>query len=289
MKNYFYKSILVPIICCIFFCGMSPAYGQKSEQSVAVAGLYYRIVSERYAEVCAPPAGLGTYTGDITIPDSIIHEGKEYPVSAIEPCAFMDSKIKELQLNDILNFINNSVFRNSTLTSIKTGCTQYLHIEAYAFENCRQLEKVDLGGIKELYIGSLCETPTSWNFKNCVSLKEFVIHAEQIDTDLPDSIFCCSGYDEATNPIYQNCVVYMPKAAINTYRKFSPFKYFRTIKAVEELGGIDDMVTESEPEVISKRYYDLWGRELMTAPEHGIYAERTIYSDGAAKVHKIAR
>lgn len=278
--------LVVTLFCTYFIFGIENATAQTS--TLKIDELYYKIQDKR-AYICPPPIGMPKYSGDFLIPNQVWHDGQAYSVTTEQKC-FMASDVNNIVCGDSIAYIAQNVFQNSGIRTFKQNVKTNIFVDYGAFLNCKQLTAVDLRSPFQIAIGSICATPMSSNFRNCIALKEFVLNVdtENLFIDCADSLFYCDGYDVSTNPIYQNCVLYVPKAFINNYRAVEPFCHFKSIRALEDYGGID-AVTEDERVAVSTQYFDLTGRRLLEAPNKGIYAERIVYEDGTVAVCKLLR
>ncbi len=121
-----------------------PAIGDK----IFVDNIYYNVLSNNTVEVTHgkyQTDGTEEYTGDITIPETIVYAGITYSVVAVGDYAFC--YCTELTSITIPNSVES--------------------IGEWAFDDCYALESVTLGsGLK---------TIKSWGFQVCYSLKEITI------------------------------------------------------------------------------------------------------------------
>ena len=85
-------------------------------QSFTVDGINYNVTSDSSVKVTSG----GSYTGDITIPYSVTHLGKEYTVTSIGRSAFEGyTSLTSISLPDGITWISDHAFRGcSSLTSI---------------------------------------------------------------------------------------------------------------------------------------------------------------------------
>lgn len=58
---------------------------------------------------------------------------------------------------------------------------------------------------------------------------------------------------------------------------------------VKATSGIEDIVAESDAEVIAVEYYNIQGQKLNVAPENGIYIQKAIKADGTVKASKLVK
>ena len=107
-------------------------------------GLFYKVYGDEVA-VTYEYENVGSYSGDVVIPETVVHNGVEYPVTAIGYKAFC--------------FCNN-------LTSIEIP-NSIDSISSHAFNGCGRLERV--------VIPNSVETLFPCAFNSCTNLKSVVI------------------------------------------------------------------------------------------------------------------
>ncbi len=175
-------------------------------------GIAYVINSDGTAGVTRKPSGI--YTGIVTIPATVTHEGVDYAVTSIEDNAFSASRgnLSAVHLPEGLLTIGVSAFAGaglremqlpSTVTSIGTG----------AFANCTLLSRVTMGE----------------NLKT-ISANAFVLSAL-------DYIVCMAVTPPTTataaftSTIYDQAKVYVPAEAFENYSRAIAWKNFKNLKA----------------------------------------------------------
>ena len=156
---------------------------------VEINGIYYNIISERWAEVTFDKT---KYIGNIEIPSTIYYRGKEYPVSRIGSRAFMDCT--ELISVDIPNSITSigeaAFFMCSELTSI-TIPNSVKTIGGFAFRGCRNLKSTIVpNGVSSIKTGT---------FGGCTGLTSIKIPRSV--TTIEDNAFLgCTGLTSVEIP-----------------------------------------------------------------------------------------
>lgn len=162
---------------------------------VELDGVYYG-VSSNYAYVTyktSNPYG-SSYSGDVTIPETIHYNGKEYPVKSIGPDAFRDCKsLGKVTLPPSITGIGYSAFNSSSLKEINIpeGVTT---ISEYAFQGTK---------LKSIIIPESVTSIKASAFSGCLSLKSLTITTPL--TTLGS--FAFSQVGKKTDP----CIVYAPE------------------------------------------------------------------------------
>ncbi len=142
---------------------LSAAYSFES------AGIYYNITGDNTVEVTYSDRNNNTYSGSISIPETVTNNGTEYSVTTIGESAFKGSAV--------------------TSVSMPEGITS---IDYNAFSGCQNLETV-----------ALPESLTIFDFRafeSCKLLKTIKIPSGV--TAIPGSCFyCCSSLESVTIPV----------------------------------------------------------------------------------------
>ena len=134
-------------------------------------GIYYRfsdytVVNE--VEVTNVNANSANYTGDITIPETVTYNNKEYRVVGIYENAFNGATVTSVTLPSTIQYISNYAFNQcKQLTSImmKSGVKT---IGNAAFNRCSSLTDVE--------IPATVESLGSEAFRDCYALQRVTLH-----------------------------------------------------------------------------------------------------------------
>lgn len=84
-------------------------------------------------------------------------------------------------------------------------------------------------------------------------------------------------YTKTQSDFFERCVLVVPDHLVETYRNAPVWKKFKTIKGAT--GGVADII--SDRTLVSKRYYDLQGREIKNPSAGSIVIEASRFSDGS--------
>ena len=162
-----YKYQLLLTIALLWSCHLF-AY------DVEIDGLYYNLLSPNSVEVTS---GNTKPSGYITIPDSIIYNGKIYEVVSVGNNAFEGcTDLKSIKMGKKITKIGKRAFKDcSSLSSYSFNASE---IGEYVFENCTSITSFRGGSLKILPEGM---------FYGCTSLSSFSC---RYDTKVGKYAFC---------------------------------------------------------------------------------------------------
>lgn len=201
----------------------------------------------------------------ITIPNSVTSIGRS---------SFFDCRgLKSITIPESVTSIAASAFSFcSGLTSMTIG-DSVTSLGAYAFQNCTGLTSVSIGNsvtsIKNftfmncplLTTVSFGESVTSIGggvFWDCRALETLVCHSQEL--------ISCNG-DPLDYPKHTSGTLYVPASVIDQYRTTEPWRYWGSIKTLEDwAAGIEMPETNSTDEV---HIYSIDGRQLPEM-QHGL-------------------
>ena len=192
-------------------------------QDIEANGIFYNIISD--TQVAVAPAyydGVNHYEGCIILPERVYCDGVNYDVAAIEPRAFWQSRVTEIQIPNSITMIGDAAFADAEeLTSITlplglTAVSRYMlagtavshvvlpegvtDIGKGAFEDCTQLRTV--------FLPVTLQRIGEGAFGYCTSLNEVYSDAPTPPLTMGDDAFeGCDGIhvmlpDEATTRRY---------------------------------------------------------------------------------------
>ena len=120
----------------------SPSYIYDFEEG----GIYYKITGDGKVNVCAETTDYNTYSGYVTIPATVTHDGVTYMVSGIMEDAFRDcSGLTGVTIGAYVTAIGDRAFMGCTsLTSVTLG-DYVITLGSEAFSCCSSLASVVLG------------------------------------------------------------------------------------------------------------------------------------------------
>ena len=147
---------------CMFIAFAANAYDFMSD------GIYYNINSSNGTVTVTNSGTNIQYTGDVTIPATVAHEGKTYNVTAIASYAFLDNvELSSITIGNKVRSIGFKAFSGCTMltTVVIPNSTEIL--DEQAFVGCSNL--------KNLTIGSSVKAIGNSAFQECTSLAKVVI------------------------------------------------------------------------------------------------------------------
>ena len=165
-----------------------------------VDGIYYEILGDNQVAVTfqgyddlyeGPPEPIQSYTGNVTIPETVTYEGTTYSVTSIGDCAFYGcSGLTSIEIPNSVTSIGNGAFSYcSGLMSVTIG-NSVTSIGGGAFSNCSGLTSVtipnsvtsiDSGvfcgciGLTSVTIGNSVTSIDYYTFLGCESLASVTI------------------------------------------------------------------------------------------------------------------
>lgn len=156
-----------------------------SAYNVELNGVYFNITSENTCEVTSKTSNFNSYSGDVTVPKSVVYEGDTYIVSGVGDYAFYNStSLKSVKLPATVVYIGSKAFAGCTkLTSVDLPAS-VTTIKDGAFSNCSQLTGITLpaslttignsafsrSGIAEANIPATVTSIGSSAFNDCTNL-----------------------------------------------------------------------------------------------------------------------
>ena len=193
------------------------------------------------------------YLNGEEIKDLIIPNG----VTTIKQAAFYEcSGLTSVVIPNSVTIIGESAFASCTgLTSIEIP-NSVTSIRRSAFAGC--------SGLTSVTIGNSVTSIGSYAFENCKNLRQ-VVSMNTTPPEIDPSVF--SGLD------YSSCELIVPSESVALYWIHPYWEKFQNIRGVD---NINDYITEIAieevtPTTSSSVMYDLSGRRISKAPQHGIH------------------
>lgn len=214
------KSIILTLIA-LMLCA-----GRIAAQDIEANGIFYNIISDTQVAVTQDwHHGANHYEGCIILPERVYCDGVNYEVAAIEPRAFWQSGVTEVQIPNSVTMIGDAAFadaedlRNITLPLGLKAVSRYMlagtavtsvvlpegvtDIGTGAFEDCSQLHTI--------YLPYSLRRIGDRAFAYCIHLDEIYSDASAPPLTMGDETFegCATGVhvmvaDRATARRYQD-------------------------------------------------------------------------------------
>ena len=217
--------------------------------------IYYNVNGNEVA-VTYEIVEVGSYSGDVVIPETVVHNGVEYAVTAIGYKAFANCyNMTSIEIPNSIDSISSHAFKycealqrvvipNSVVTlypcafysctglkSVVIGNSVSV-IDEYCFQYCYQLEDVVIGSsVTYLAIKA---------FYDCYSLRDITCLATT-----PPAMYEWSSFDGSN---YYNATLHVPASSLTLYQTIKPWSYFFDIQPIPDVDGdgilsINDVVT----------------------------------------------
>ena len=130
-------------------------------------GLYYN-VNGNEAAVTFEVENVGSYSGDVVIPETVVHNGVEYPVTAIGYKAFWDCyNLTSIEIPNSIDSISAHAFKSCTQLQSVVIPNSVVRLCPCAFHSCT--------GLKSVVIGNSVSVIDEYCFQYCYQLTDVVI------------------------------------------------------------------------------------------------------------------
>ena len=132
-----------------------------------VDGIYYNIYGNE-AAVTFEVENVGSYSGDVVIPETVVHDGVEYPVTAIGYKAFCYCyNLTSIEIPNSIDSISSHAFRSCEKLQRVVIPNSVVTLYPCAFHSCT--------GLKSVVIGNSVPVIDEYCFQYCYQLTDVVI------------------------------------------------------------------------------------------------------------------
>ena len=230
--------------------------------TITVDGIRYDLIGplSKTVEVTYAPNNEIIYSGEVTIPESIVCNNEVYTVTKIGRFGLANGQAQEtwgvlggssaiisLRLPNTLRSIARGGLSENTLTELHIPDNVEL-IAEYAFNDMRELTSISLPS-KIQYVGNFCfhycekleivELPASikafgmYCFNECPALSLLILKSSEVPSVYmldPETTFPMDGnYTPFPTGYFDNCVLAVPFDAIDDYKNDEVFGLWKTI------------------------------------------------------------
>lgn len=187
--------------------------------------IYYNVDGNE-AAVTFEIEGVGSYSGDVVIPETVVHNGVEYAVTAIGYKAFLNCyNMTSIEIPNSIDSISSHAFRSCEKLQSVVIPNSVVTLYPCAFHSCTGLKSVVIGNsvrvideycfqycyqLTDVVIGSSVEYLGIKAFYDCYSLRDVTCLA----TTPPAMYEWYSFYDYN----YENVTVHVPASAMDAYK-----------------------------------------------------------------------
>ncbi len=147
------------------------------------AGIYYNITGNNTVEVTYSDRDNNTYSGSISVPETVTNNGTEYSVTKIGSCAFQGSAVTSVSTPEGIISIDYNAFKGCQNLESVTLPESLTTLGSYAFYSCKLLKTIKIpSGVTA--IPERC-------FSTCSSLESVTI-PEGVMTIGDGAFYACS-------------------------------------------------------------------------------------------------
>ena len=233
-----------------------------------VGGIFYNITSEadKTAEVTFKgddPYRGGWYSGSITIPATVTHNGVEYSVTSIGGRAFQYcSSLKSITIPEGVTSIGSKAFDGcSSLERVTINCANVDNWFSELFsikeivlgESVRSIEQGAFSGcssLESLHIGPNVDSYGSEAFAGCTAIKELTVMGNVMPEIPSENITSITLYSpiplettEFAAMVYRNAMLNIPKGSLTRYQNADVWKNFWYVNEFNPKEGKDIFLT----------------------------------------------
>ena len=181
-------------------------------------GVFYKITAEGKVSVCSETTDYNSYSGEVTIPATVTHNGVTYMVTGIYEDAFRGcAGLTGVTIGAYVTAIGNSAFKNCTsLTNVTLG-DYVITLGEEAFSGCSSLTSVMLGsGLANIGANA---------FKGCDALTSVTCKAATPPVMAASNCFACYG----------TATLHVHPAVLDLYQSTNYWNQFTTVVAEDKV------------------------------------------------------
>ena len=210
-----------------------------------VNGIYYNINGNE-ATVTYDVLNVGSYSGDVVIPETVVHNGVEYPVTAIGYKAFCRCyNLTSIEIPNSIDSISSHAFNGCERLQRVVIPNSVVTLYPCAFNSCTSLKSVVIGNsvrvieeycfqycyqLTDVVIGSSVTYLAHKAFSDCSALRKVTCLAPVPPTMYAYYSFCDEAYFNATL-----CVPATAKQAYRNDKNWGLFHRYQYMTPAERL------------------------------------------------------
>ena len=208
-------------------------------------GLFYNVNGNEVA-VTFEVENVGGYSGDVVIPETVVHNGVEYPVTAIGYKAFCRCyNLTSIEIPNSIDSISSHAFNGCERLQRVVIPNSVVTLYPCAFNSCTSL--------KSVVIGNSVRVIEEYCFQYCYQLTDVVIgssvtylaHKAFSDCSALRKVTCLApeppamdAYYSFSDQAYTYGTLYVPEASMKAYRydeNWGRFSNFQSLMLAEQL------------------------------------------------------
>ena len=197
---------------------------EELNYSIKKDDFYYKITGQGTVNVTYKDSNYKTYSGYVTIPETVTSNQVTYTVTAIDNVAFFDCpNLTGVVIPETVTTIGNTTFKNCPLLKNVTIPNSVTSMGLYAFQNCTSLSDV--------VIGSGMTSIGLMAFHGCTALETGSITCNAV---VPPTLRQRNVFDDGH---YNNTHVYVPK---ESWADYAQEQYWRDFMNLHESWSLDE-------------------------------------------------
>ncbi len=192
----------------------TPSYVYDFEED----GIFYKITAEGKVSVCSETTDYNSYSGQVTIPATVTHDGVTYKVSGIQEDAFRGCvELTDVTIGAYVTTIGNRAFMSCiSLTNVTLG-DYVITLGSEAFSGCSNLASVTLGsGLAQIGANA---------FNGCDALASVTCKAATPPVMAASNCFDC----------YNTATLHVHPAVLDLYQAANYWNQFNSIVAEDKV------------------------------------------------------
>ena len=209
-------------------------------------GDFYYNVNGNEATVTFEVENVGSYSGDVVIPETVVHNGVEYPVTAIGYKAFCFCyNLTSIEIPNSIDSISSHAFNGCERLQRVVIPNSVVTLYPCAFNSCTSLKSVVIGNsvrVIEEYCFQFCYQLTDVVIGSSVT---YLAHKAFSDCSALRKVTCLASeppamdaYYSFSDQAYTYGTLYVPEASMKAYRydeNWGRFSNFQSLMLAEQL------------------------------------------------------